>query len=341
MRPISAIAGFAAAVLLIPVIAWAQVGEGSISGKVLDRDGKPLQGAVARVQNASTNQIDEAKTNKNGSYSIAGLYTGRYKVTLIVDGRAVMVKGDTTGDEIFVTSGQESTVSFDMRKAPTTPAPIAAPVPKASNKGKSDAEKKADEEMRAAFNAGVAALKAQNYDEAVKQFQLASEKDPSQAVIFGNLGLALLRVKKYDDAATALRKAIMLNPAEPGFHASLSLALGETGKIEEAKQEAQEVAKIDPSQAGQSYYNLGAILTDRGKSKEAVELFKKAIEVDPKYPQSYYQLGIAYFGSTDTMPQAVPALEKFLELEPNGPNSEAAKQLIAAAKTTAPAGKKD
>jgi tetratricopeptide (TPR) repeat protein len=343
MRRISSIAGFVAAVFLIPVLANAQdITDGSIQGRVLGRDGKPMQGAIARIQNLGTNVIDEAKTNKNGSYLATGLFQGRYKVTLIVDGYIIMVAGEAAGEDIFVGNGQERTVNFDMRKAPAASPTRAAPLPaNTAGKGKSDADKKADQEMRAAFTAGMAAMKAQNYDEAVKQLQVAGEKDPSQSAIFGNLGLALLRTKKYDDAVTAFRKSIALSPGDAGVHGSLSLALGESGKIEEAQQEAQEVAKLDPSRAGQSYYNLGAILSERGKSKEAVELFKKAIEVDPKYPSSYYQLGLAYFASADTIPSAVSVLEKYLELEPTGANAEAAKQLIVTAKaSTPPAGKK-
>src|SRR6478736_4969043 len=92
MRRVSSIACFVAAVL-VQVSLYAQVEQGSIQGKVLDREGKPLQGAIARIQNTSTNQIDEAKTNKNGGYVVTGLYQGKYKVTLVVDGHAAMVRG--------------------------------------------------------------------------------------------------------------------------------------------------------------------------------------------------------------------------------------------------------
>ena len=336
MRSISTIAGVVAAVFLIPVIGFAQgVGQGTVQGKVLDRDGKPLQGAVLRMENTGTHQLDETKTNKNGAYSLSGLFQGKYKVTLIVDGHAVMVRGDVVGEDLFVNGLQDLTVNFDMRKAPSTPPPDVAPV-RAANKGKSDADKKADAEMRTAFNNGMSAMKAQNYDEAIKQFQLAAQKDSTQAAVFGNLGLALLRTKKYNDAADALRKSLALNPADAGVHASLSLALGEAGKTDEAQQEAQEVAKLDPSLAGQGYYNVGAILLDRGKMKEAVELFKKAIEIDPKNALAYYQIGLANFSSPDTSPAAITALEKYLQLEPNGANANTAKQLIDAARAAAP-----
>jgi tetratricopeptide (TPR) repeat protein len=331
---------------ILPVIATVvfcapshgQIGEGSIYGKVLDREGKPLQGAVIQVEHLTTHQTDNAKTSKNGGYSISGLFQGQYKVTVIVNGRAAMVKGEGQGNAIYVATGLEVAVNFDLRNAPATPPPTPASVAPASggskggDKGKTEAEKKEDAQMRASFSAGVAALKANNYEEAITQFKAAAEKDPSQPGIYQNLGLALSNMKKYDESAAAYRKAIELKPDDAGFYAELSSALADAGKLDEAATPLQEAAKLNPSVGAQGYYNLGVVLTNRGKSKEAVDVFNKAIALDANYPKSYFQLGIAYFGSVNTMPQAVLALEKFLQLNPTGPDAETAKQLIEAAK---------
>lgn len=344
MRRTATIAAIFGLVFWISTFASAQDiqnGLGDMHGKVLDREGKPLQGALLRIRCNCSGQVDEAKTNKNGSFSFVGLQQGKYTVTLLVEGRAVMQHGVDTGDEIYVANSQDVPVNFDLRKAPTVPVPLAAVPPSPNEKPKNNAEKKADQEMRAAFAAGMTALKAGNYDEAIKQLQLAAEKDQTQPAVFGNLGTALLRTRKWDDAAAAFQKSLTLNPGDAGVHALLSRALGESGKADEALKEADECAKLDPTKAGEAYYNLGAVLTERGKSKDAVELFKKAIDIDPKYAGSYYQLGIAYFASPDTVPQAVSVLEKYLQLEPNGRDAEAAKQLIATAKSMAPSGKKD
>jgi hypothetical protein len=53
---------------------------------------------------------------------------------------------------------------------------------------------------------------------------------------------------------------------------------------------------------------------------------------------AYYQLGISYFGTPATIPEAIPVLEKFLTMQPTGPDADAAKQLIEAAKASAPQG---
>lgn len=331
MRLKSIIAAFAVTSLLsLPI--YGQVGSGNVRGKVVDREGKPVQGAIVRLEHLGTHQTDDGKTGRNGEYSVIGLYGGQYKATLIVDGRAVMVRGDGVGNAFFVTDGSDATVSFDMKNAPATPPPTPANTKAPVDEKARAAEKKANEEMKASFAAGTAAMGAKNYEEAVKQFQMASEKDPTQSVIFAQMGLALANLKKYDDAVAAYRKSIAIKPDDAAVHALVTLALASAGKTEEAMKEVQEVAKLDPAMAGQSYYNLGAIYTNRGKSKEAVEAFKKAIEIDPKNAQSYYQLGIAYFGSVDTIPLAITALEKFLQLQSTGPDADAAKGLIDAAK---------
>ncbi|HLH32874.1 MAG TPA: tetratricopeptide repeat protein [Terriglobia bacterium] len=318
--------------------AYSQLDSGGIRGKVIDRDGKPIQGAEVRIENQGTHEQNLAKTNKTGDYSFVGLYSGNYKAYLLVNGKPVMVKGEGAGNELAVSGASSLRVNFDMKDAPA--AGVVVPGASGSNaKEKAAAEKKANDEMKAAFNAGVAALKASQYEEAVKQFQLAAEKDKTQPAIFGNMGVALTALKKWDEAAEAYRSLLAIKPADAGMQAQLSLALANSGKIDEAMQAADEAGKLDPALAGQSYYNLGAILTNRGKSKEAVEAFKKAIAIDPKNAESQYQLGVAYFGSPDTLPEAVAAFEKYVELKPTGPNAETAKQFIAAGKAQLPARK--
>ncbi len=317
--------------------AYGQFGEGSIHGRILDREGKPLQGAVVQIEHITSHRIDDAKTNKNGIYSISGLYAGQYKVTVVVTGKAVMAKGTTAGDAIYVASGLDVSVNFDLRSAPATPPAGAAPATAAAVGSKDDgktkaAEKKTDAEMRALFSAGLAALKANNFEEALQQFTAAAEKDPAQPGVFQNLGLAFAKVKKYEESAAAYRKAIELKPDDAGLHAELASALADAGKFDESMTPLQEAARLNPSVGAQGYYNLGVVLMNRGKSKEAVEAFSSAVRFDANYAKPYFQLGVAYFGSVTTMPQAVSSLEKFLQLNPAGPDAETAKQLIEAAR---------
>jgi len=119
--------------VLVTLSANAQVGAGGIHGRVVGRDGKPVQGAVIRMENTSTHQTDEAKTNKNGDYSIVGLYQGKYKAYAIVNGKTMMTKGEGTGNEIFISDTTDIRVNFDFKDVPADAPPTPAPAASGSN----------------------------------------------------------------------------------------------------------------------------------------------------------------------------------------------------------------
>jgi tetratricopeptide (TPR) repeat protein len=311
--------------MLFAVPSFAQTG--SIQGKVIDLEGNPMVGVLISIDRNQISQHFEVKTDSKGAYFHAGLPTGSYKVSVMKDGKAANFT-----DGVRVSFGGVANVDFDFRQL------AAAPGMSAEELAAAEAEKKAAEEVKTAFDAGLAAATAKNWTEAARLFGEAAEKDPTQPVIFGQLGGALSEAKKYDEAVAAYRKAIELKPDDAAYYNNMGIALGNSGKIEEAIQALEKAAELNPTGAGQSYFNLGAVLTNRGRSKDAGEAFKKAIEVNPNMSQAYLQLGISYFGSPATMGEAVPILEKFLTMNPSPADAETAKQLIEAAKAAAPTG---
>jgi tetratricopeptide (TPR) repeat protein len=315
--------------MLLAIPGFAQTG--SMSGKVVDTDGKPVNGATISIDRQGIAGHFEVKTDNKGQYIHAGLPTGQYKVSVARDGKTLM-----TNDKVTVGFGQEAKADFDLKNAGKTSASSAD----VEEQRKKIAEEKAkNDATKASFEGARAALAAKNYDEAIRLFKEASEKDPTQHVIFANLGDAYSQAKKYDDSVAAYSKAIELKPDEAAYYNNRGIAYGNAGKIDEATQSLQKAAELNPAGAGQSYYNLGAVLTNRGRTKEAGDAFKKSIDFNGP-PGAYYQLGISYFGATDTIPLAIPVLEKFLTLQPTGPDAEAAKQLLEAAKASAPTGYK-
>src|SRR5262245_6911987 len=330
---------FLAVVMLFAIPAFAQTG--NISGKVIDTDGKPVTGATISIDRQGISQHFEVKTDNKGQYLHAGLPTGQYKVAVLKDGKTLMAN-----DNVRVTFGGDTKTDFDLKNAAKAGAAGLSDEEKkkiAEEKAKSDATRASFDGARKAMcqtpetqNANPPCKK--DFDEAIRLFKEAAEKDPTQHVIFANLADAYSQTRKYDDSAEAYKKAIALKPDEAAYYNNLGIALGNANKIDEATQNLQKAAELNPAGAGQSWYNLGAVLTNRGRTKEAAEAFKKAIDVNPQMAQAYYQLGISYFGAPDTIPQAIPVLEKFLSMQPTGPDAEAAKQLIEAAKQSAPTG---
>jgi tetratricopeptide (TPR) repeat protein len=284
---------------------------------------------------------------------MSGLYVGRVKLTVVVDGQPVMSKGEAIGDEIFLVSGSDTFVNFDLSKAPATPPPTpAAAVPDAPTGGLSDKEKaelreKLEKEaaarglMEKAFEAGKAAYAAKNYDDAITNFKSAIDKIPVPTppgvadILWANLAKTHEAKKEWVEAIAAYKKAIEYKPTDSNYYLNLSLAQIGAGQLAESETSIAKASELNPQNAGAAYYNMGATLINRNQYAEALVFLKKSIEKDPKYANSYYQAGLTLVGMGQ-MADAQGYLEKYLELVPKGQDSDTARALIDATKAAAP-----
>src|SRR5579863_5731332 len=157
----------------------------TIEGIVKDPDGKPLQGAVVKIDRTDIKGSYPVKTDKKGHFGHYGLPMGTFDVSVVVDGQ---VKDEMKA--VRPSPGMPATVNFDL-KAAQAAAPSGGPLTAAQEKGMSKAEKEA-------------------YDKANKarEEQLAKNKELNDAY---QAGRQALDAKMYDAAIEALNKAAMLD----------------------------------------------------------------------------------------------------------------------------------
>jgi tetratricopeptide (TPR) repeat protein len=195
-----------------------------------------------------------------------------------------------------------------------------------------------------AFNQGMDAMKAKQWDQAIAGFTKASEMDPTQTVVWANLADAYKNQAEgktgpdFDQnmqrSLEAYSKAIALKPDDPGMHNNYAIALAKAKKFDEMQSELKKAVELDPQGAGRYYYNLGAILTNTGQADAAAEAFKKA--ADAGYADAYYQYGVALVSKASVAPDGkvvpvagtVEAFQKYLELQPDGAHAQEAKDMI-------------
>jgi tetratricopeptide (TPR) repeat protein len=364
MKRLSRILPFLLAAALYSVPSQAQSQDGSISGRVIGRDGTtPVQGALVYIDSLVTQngrvQVRErlqTKTGRDGRYSMTGLYVGRVRVTVVENDRPVMMKGEAIGDEIYLATGVNATANFDLSKAPAAPPPVAADAPpptsNISDKEREALRKKYEEEaaaagvMTKAFEEAKAAFTAKNYDDAVTKFKSAIDKIPNPAppgvadVIWANLAKTYDAMKNWPESAAAYEKAIEFKPTESNYHLNLSLAFIAMGELTKSEAAIKKAAELNPANAGMAYYNMGATLVNRNQPNEAIMFFKKAIEQDPKYANAHFQLGLSLIG-IGKMAEAQPVLQEYLKLVPTGQDADTAKALIEATKNAGPTEYKD
>ncbi len=353
------LAWLGAASLLLAGVSLAQTS--SIAGQVKGEDGKPLQGALIRIERLDIKGNYRVKTNKKGEYFHAGLPLGTYRVIVEVDGKEV-----DRVENVRTRLGDPTEINFDLQRIKQrrealeraaesgqltqeqlremTPEQRAALERAAKERAAQLARNKA---LNDAFNAGMQALQAKQFDQAVESFTKASEIDPKQHVVWAHLadayiGLAGTKTGAEQEAALAkglecYQKALEIKPDEAAYHNNYALALARAKKFDEAQAELTKAAQLDPANAGRYYYNLGALLVNSGQNEPAGEAFKKAIEADPNYADAHYQYGVSLMAKAQFTPEgkviappgAREAFEKYLQLKPDGPFAEAAKGMIA------------
>jgi tetratricopeptide (TPR) repeat protein len=212
---------------------------GSIYGKVLDKDGKPISGATVIIDREEIKLHQEVKTDKNGNYQRMGVDDGDYKVSVVQNGNTL------ASAIVSVSLGFRVDKNFDLSK-PETAATGGGSVP---NKALADAEAKANSGTQGAYGAGVTALNAKNFDEAIKQFTLAVQRQPKMPMLFAKLAEANAGARKNPEAIDAYKKAIELNAAEPDYRYQLGMLYLQTNSMADAATQFDKYLQLDPKGA--------------------------------------------------------------------------------------------
>ncbi len=338
----------------------------AIEGDVKGTDGAPLKDALVQIVRTDIKGNYKVKTDKKGHYIYTGLPMGTYNVTLLVDGKEMdHVNGVRTSP------GDPVREDFNLKSVAMDKATKQAEIQKAVESGQmsKELEKSLSPEQKAAmekqikeqsermkknqalnqaYNDGLAAENAKQWDQAIENLNKASELDPTQLAVWSHLassyqGLATTKTGADFDAnmqkaLDAYGKALALKPDDAGLHNNYALALAKDKKFPEAQAELQKAAELDPPDGGKYYFNLGALLVNAGQYDPAAEAFKKAIQLTPTYADAYYQYGVclsskmttAADGKVSAPPEMAEAFQKYLELAPNGPNAQGAKDMLTA-----------
>ena len=361
MKILQKLASLTALVALFTINASAQTA--SLEGEVKGEDGKPMLGALIKLERKDIKGSYKVKTNKKGQWFHAGLPLGNYDIMLEVDGKVLdIVKGVRTrmGDPLPVNFdlSKMATKRKEMEQAVATGKVTEEMSREMSKEQREALEKQAKERAAAmaknkdlndAFNTGMEAMKAKNFAGAVEAFDKAAVMDPKQVVIWANKAEAhvgLAGTKTGDEQTAELgkgmeayAKALELKPDDASMHNNFALALAKSKKFPEAQAALDKAAQLDPPNAGKYYYNLGAILTNVNQLPEAGIAFKKAVDSDPNYADAHFQYGLFLFskatitadGKTVAVAGTTEAFQKYLELKPEGQFAEASKGMIQAA----------
>lgn len=336
---------------------------GQMRGTVKNEDGGPMANAVVSIDRQDIRGHYEVETNDDGRFFHAGLPLGDYNVSVQQrNGQPFALSG------IRVSLAEPANVEIDLQQEFMRAQAAAQGIQVEGNEQLSQEQMAAIQEAAAEreeaiakrqeltgrFQAGLEAMRAENYDQALTDFMAAAEVDPTQHVIFAQMGEAYKekaaaargdeRRQFYEKSMESYQQALTMKADDASYHNNFALALANAERVEEAQAELNRAAELDPANAARYFFNLGALLVNRGATNQAAEAFRQATEADPNMADAFFQLGIALMGQA-TMdaagkmlpaPGTTEAFEKYLELAPTGPNAAAAQDAITALGGTVP-----
>ncbi len=330
---------------------------GSISGSIMDVNGKPWAEVVIRTL-SDQGAKQETKTDSGGKFSVLNLRSGIYTVFVVFP--PPNDKQAPYEAKCRVQGGEDAKVDLNFKDIVSKQGAEAQEQVKKAEEAKSKMEG-----LKAHFAAGNALIDQEKQakielqkapadqrdgfkqkltdlsDQAVKEFQEAAkslvEKDPNAHLVWFKLGEAYDTAGRNDDAAQAYQQAIAAKPDVPGYYNNLGNVLARAGKIDEAKAAYTKSAGLDPPNAATAWRNFGISLYNANRLGDAVEPLQKAAELDPKNAQTWYLLGasLVYKMTTKRVgnkeevqfaPGTIEAYEKAVELDPNGTWGQQAKQ---------------
>ena len=312
----SRIAGFTLALVLMATVAWAQDwrGNGRLMGKVVDEQGKPLEGVLvhASLPALTHGVLAEAKSDKKGEWSVDDVAEGGWELTFEMDGYHPG-KANADVDE----NGRSSPVRMTLKKMFDPNAFI------------QEEGKKAD------------ALMAQrNFAAARAVYERIIAKVPE---VSGQMQQFLARTYymegKPAEASAHLKEGLTKDPANAQMKILLVTTLLETGSTDEA---AQVLASVDETKITEPtlYVNFAVALAKTQKAADAVQYLDKAVAKFPQAPEPYYYRAVVLVDLVNAQkdpkdPERMARvgkmkadLTKFLQMAPNSPDAENAKKLL-------------
>jgi len=143
-------------------------------------------------------------------------------------------------------------------------------------------------------NKGLTYQEQENYEMALKEFDLALQIEPDYAEALKNKGNVYYYMGKTDKALEYYNMAIAKDPSYWNGYNNIGNVYFEQNDLENAERyygKAAELCKNDVK----PYNNLGDVLIERGKYQEAIDNYNKALELGLKNSELYSQLGHSYW----------------------------------------------
>lgn len=276
----------------------------AISGKVLDRESKPMANARVVYTETTSGRVYPLKTDKKGQF-FAMVVSGYYRIEITApDGTRVFSGTRSVGTDFQVTGQPLKTNVLNVDLSTVRPNGQMATSSGAPNMSEAEVDAIRKENAQALRINQLApelhaALDAQDWPRATGILQQLIAADPDRWEYYQNLGTIQSRTSQYEAAVQTFEKAIelarkaMLAAPTPeartnvsGMLISQAEAYVRLGRLDEATARYRQAADLAAQPALAHFYACNA-LQNGGKSQAAIQECDQAIAADPTQWEPY------------------------------------------------------
>ena len=331
MKRSTTVRGVVVGAVAMLLAAWATTASaqtGSLRGKVVDTNGKPVDQAEVTFDFVGDfNRQLKTLTDKNGEWIRAGMPTGQWKITV----KKFDMVGELAGVRVplneMVRVAEIVVGKPGAGGAPAKPVSVSADEAERLKKRAALLDKLSTEAN--------AALEAGNYDDAIAKVEAIMKEIPTCAPCHAKIGD--INVKKGDLAAAekAYLAAIAADEKMASPYGALATIYNQQKRFDDAVKMSTKANELIGAGGGggdaNSVFNQGIILWNSSKIPEAEIQFEMATKLDPKLAEAHYWLGMARVNQ-GKLPEAKAPFTEYLKLAPTGQYADTAKAILATIK---------
>jgi len=303
---------------LPPPVSSGGSGSGSISGRVVQPSGHPVNGRVRITLSTIENPGMLSYTDNNGGFGFRNLREGNYTLEIVADRELY----EPITEQVRVNRGMQVALLINLReKVPANSRPAGGVV------SASELDQHVPALARKEFQKATALVKEGKTLEAIDHYKSALDIFPTYLMARNDLGVQYLKLKRLAEAEQQFEAALELDAKVFNPRLNLGIVLIEEKKYVAAIDHLTHALTIDGSQpAAHLYFGIASLETDDLPVAQR-ELSKALALGNIEYSIAHYYFAHVHLKNGDRN-AAIRELKAYLEAQPNGEKAERSRSLL-------------
>lgn len=165
------------------------------------------------------------------------------------------------------------------------------------------------------INRGWCFLRLNRFDEAMKDFKMASEIDPQNGYAYNGMAYTYKEQCEYDKAIEFFQKVLEINSNFGYAYRYMGQCYEELKKFEEADNYYTKAIEMYPDDE-MLYLDRGLLYSNLKQYEKAIIDYQRAIDIDPNYSYAYNNMGVVY-KNMSLYEKAIEYYKKAVEAKPD------------------------